>query len=369
MGRKLVLFAIAILVLIAGLGCAKAPQDGGDVVEFSNPPESQRFKGKGGPAGMATRVIELDHYLLGYGQENPRLHIEYANVSSKTIKIEIGIIWYIARDLVADQFPQHDIRPPVLPGQGETLVYTPGAGPPSKLVNYYVIVRSLWDEQLPHVSLGRIVEPTESMPIPRQVTSVSATLEKANLDQSELNELRRVLWEFLTHVKKTADGGQKQLLIQAGVLADAIRSDSELVDLIGRKTVEERLILDTLATAFAAGLSYWGNTFHGIDIPSPIGKLIAEGAEELGNRIAEWWWLEEVSLLNVNTITGTMDIVYDRRSGEIWANVDVYAPMGQIYMYIPVEPVLVSPEGGGNVVLSEGVRPVIERCKIIYRIR
>jgi hypothetical protein len=160
--RKLMPVAAAILLLMIGIGCAPEERDGSDVLVFSNPPESQRFTGNYGATRAAEEVVDFEHYLLGYGTDNPRLYIEYRNTSDRTIKIEIGIIWYIALDLIPDQSPQHDIRPPILLGQGERLVYTPSVETPSKLIDYYVEVHSLLDEQLPHVSLGPLVGPMES---------------------------------------------------------------------------------------------------------------------------------------------------------------------------------------------------------------
>jgi len=352
-------------------GCTPQSEQGNghndnNVVVFSNPPESQRFKGGYGPSFAAQQVIELDHYLMGYKGENPRLYIEYTNISNETVKIDIGIMWLVAHNDIVRQVGQHDIRPPISPGQSERLTYRPIVESPSEIVNYYIGVHSLLDEQLPHVAFGPQVGPEE-------VTTSSpghTTIEVANFNLPDLIELRKVVGEVLLCTKMRANEDEKRLVDQAEVVLAVIKPKAELHDLVRAKTEEERLLLDGLATVFAEGLKYWARVFHNIDVPSPIGEAIAKAAEELGNQIAEWWWLGEVGFANITKAgTGVMRIVYDRRPGEVWVIVDVYNPPGQLYMYIPVEPALASYPGVGNVILSEGVKPVIDKCKIAYRFR
>ena len=103
-------------------------------------------------------------------------------------------------------------------------------------------------------------------------------------------------------------------------------------------------------------------------IPSLIAGAVATGAEELGNRIAEWQALGQLGFARVTqTANGMMEVVYHKGLGEVWVDFHVYSPAGRVCLYIPVEPALVSSEGGGNILLSEGVRPVIENCRIAYR--
>lgn len=167
---KLILAVVAILILSSvavTVSCAPQSEQGKDhednnVVVFSNPPESQRFKGDYGPSFAAQQVIELDHYLMGYKGESPRLYIEYTNISNETVKIDIGIMWLVARNDIVRQVGQYDIRPPISPGQSERLTYRPIVESPSEIVNYYIEVHSLLDEQLPHVAFGPQVGPEEA---------------------------------------------------------------------------------------------------------------------------------------------------------------------------------------------------------------
>lgn len=370
MFRQLALSFGAILILMSSFilpGCSLQNEQGGDyesnnIVVFSNPPESQRFKGDYGPSVAAQSVIELDHYLVGYKSDNPRLHIEYTNISNGEVKIDIGIMWLVARDDIVRQVGQHDIRPPISPGQSERLTYRPVVESPSEIVSYSIVVHSLYDEQLPHVVFGPQIGPEDVKRTPTQ----TITVEIANLRRPELIELRRVIGDVLNRTRITANEDEKRLLSQAEIVIDVIKPNVDVRDLVRDKTEEERLVLDMLSGAFAAGLQYWAKVFYNIDVPSPIGGAIAKGAEELGNRIAEWLWLGEVSLAKVTySDVGTMDIVYE--PGVIWVSVYVCNPAGQIYMYIPVEPALASSEGSGNVVLSKGVRSIMGNCKICYR--
>ena len=197
---------------------------------------------------------------------------------------------------------------------------------------------------------------------PAPTTAAKAELEVANLNRSELTELREVVEEVLVQVKIIADEDQKSLLDQAEILLGAIQPESELRDLVGEKTEEERLILDLLEGIFAVGADYF------YKIPSLIAGAIAKGAEELGNQITEWQVLGQVSFARVTrTDSGIMEVVYHKEQGEVWVSFDIYDPVGRVVMYIPVEPALVSSEGGGNILLSEGVKPVLENCRIAYQ--
>ena len=196
-----------------------------------------------------------------------------------------------------------------------------------------------------------------------------STLEVANLGLSDLRELRGAMVEVLESADTIANEEEKTLLTKAKLIVDGITFDAEIRDLIGEKTEEDRLKLDFLGKAFAAGVIWWAGVFHGIDIPpSPVLDAIPRGAEELGNRIGAWLVLGQTGYVKVtDPDSGIMDVLYETGSGVIWAQFQVYEPVGYIYIRVPVEPVLVSAEGQGNIILSEGIRPIMENCRIAYR--
>lgn len=197
----------------------------------------------------------------------------------------------------------------------------------------------------------RVTQPSVSYPI----------LEVANFNLSELIESRKVVSEVLSHAKTVADENQKRLADQADIIMVTIQPDSNLKDAVANKTEQQRFILDILKGIFSVGAEYF------YKIPSPIAGAIANSAEELGNRIAEWQVLGQLSYAKITSKTGVMEVVYHKRLGEVWASFDISNPVGRVVMYIPVEPVLVSPEGSGNILLSKGVRPVLEKCRVAYR--
>jgi len=200
---------------------------------------------------------------------------------------------------------------------------------------------------------------------PEKVTqpSVSSSIiEVANFNLSELIELQKVVGEVLSHAKTVADENQKRLVNQAEALLGAIQPDSKLRDIVTEKTEEQRLILDFLKGIFAIGAEYF------YKIPSPVAGAIAKSAEELGNQIAEWQVLGQLSFARITQPdTGVMEVVYYKHLGEVWASFDISNPVGRVCIYIPVRPALVSPAGGGNILLSEGVRPILENSKVAYR--
>lgn len=211
-------------------------------------------------------------------------------------------------------------------------------------------------------SVAGTPEPTELEPTTPEPTTPAATLEVANFDLPELIELRKAIEEVITTARLIANEEERRLLSQTDVVLGAIQSDSKLHNLVAEKTEEDRLILDVLGGIFSVGVEHFYN------IPSPVAWAITKGAEELGNRIAEWQVLGHLSFATVTQPdSGIMEVVYYKEQGEVWVNFDIYDPVGRVAMYIPVEPRLVSYEGRGNVVLSEGVRPVMERCRIAYR--
>jgi len=200
---------------------------------------------------------------------------------------------------------------------------------------------------------------------------ISATaLQVANLGVSELIELRSVIREVLTQAELTANEDENLLLNQSEIVLEGIASDSELCDIVGEKTEEDRLKLDLLSKTFAAGVIWWAKVFHGVAIPpSPVFDAITAGAEDLGNRIGAWLVLGQTGYVKMtDPDNGVMDILYETGSGVIWAQFQVYEPAGGIYIRVPVEPRLVSSEGGGNIILSEGIRPIMETVRIAYRL-
>lgn len=195
---------------------------------------------------------------------------------------------------------------------------------------------------------------------PTQVPT--ATLEVANISPPELIELRKVVGEALEYVKTSANEDQKRLVSQAEIVLGVIQSNSTLRDIVREKTEGQRLVLDLLQSIFGVGAEYF------YKIPSPVAEAIAKSAEELGNRIAEWQVLGQLSFARITQPDkGVMEVVYHKGLGEVWASFDISNPVGRVCIYIPVKPALVSPAGGGNILLSEGVRPVLENCKVAYR--
>ncbi len=196
---------------------------------------------------------------------------------------------------------------------------------------------------------------------PSEPTTPAATLEVANLNLSELIELREAIEQFITSARLIANEEETRLLSQANVVLAAIQSNSNLHNIVAEKTEERQLVLDILGGIFRVGVQRFYN------IPSPVAWAITKGAEELGNRIAEWQVLGCLSLATVTQPdSGVMEVVYHKEQGEIWANFNIYDPVGRVCMYIRVEPALVSFEGGGNILLSEGVKPVTGKCRIAY---
>ncbi|MBN2570443.1 MAG: hypothetical protein JXB42_13535 [Deltaproteobacteria bacterium] len=364
--KQIIYFLLSSLIAIltaTPLGCSNTQntQEQENVINFSNSPESQRFKGL--CSNEAKTLIELDHYLLGIG-EDPCLYVNYKNISNEPIRLDIGIEWTTSENLLIQTVRQHDVRNVIQPGQEEELVYKPAVvTTPSTISNYHILIYLPDKFRLPYPSLGPQVSPFKSSsPI-----VLIASIEKANLSRSELFELQKAINEVITQEARVASDLEKSLLSQASKLVMSTGS-SNAVDILREKTPQQRMVLDGLATAFADALNYWGKTFHGIEISSLIGKSIAKGAEGLGNKIAEWLWMGEVGLLRIKEPnTGVMDVAYDMSVGEIWVNTEVYSPACSVNMYIPLEPTVVSSEGVGNIILTEGVRPAFERCKIIYR--
>ena len=200
---------------------------------------------------------------------------------------------------------------------------------------------------------------------PKEVTRPEVTsgkLEAANFNLPELIELRKVVGEVLSRAQTLADEEQKELVTEAEIVLSAIQPNSKLQDLVAEKTEGERLILDLLEGIFAVGAEYF------YKIPSPIAGAVSKGAEALGNQIAEWQVLGQMGFARITQPdSGAMEIVYYKHLGEAWVSFDIYDPVGRISMYIPVEPAAVSTEGTGNILLSEGVRPVLENCRVAYR--
>jgi hypothetical protein len=365
--KRLILSGLLIFVVLSVWSCTSESDNDGDVLIFNNPPESQRTIGTYSPSVAAQPLIELDHYMLGI-REDPRLHITYTNISNDTVQIEIGIMWLWSEERLIEIGYQHDVREPILPGQTETLVYRPLVESPSDIIDYCIEVHSLLTERLPHVSLGPQVGPEESVRTPGQMVSSTITLEKANLDEREIEELRHVVSEVLEYAEWTASSEERELLDQGVILVNSISSATSVKDILREKTEEERFLLDVLGETLAAGLQYWGVIYGGVFVPSPVGEKVAEGTEELGNSIAEWLWMGDLSLLRlIDNVGSALDIVYDGRPGEIWVTMTLNEPMGHIYLYIPVKPTLSSLQGKGRVDLSNGVNPIMDECLVTYK--
>lgn len=214
----------------------------------------------------------------------------------------------------------------------------------------------------PAFTLGVSTSERPSPSVTPSPSNAVANFEVANLDRSELLELRRVIEEALAYAKVLANQDQKQLLVQAEEVLAQIQAQTELRDLVAEKTEERRLILDLLEGLFSTGVEYF------YKIPSPISEAMAKGAEELGNRIAEWQILGQLSFARVtDPDVGKMEVVYYKGRGEVWASFDTCNPAGQVCVYVPVEPALVSPAGGGNILLSKGVKPIAGKSRIAYR--
>ncbi len=336
-----------------------------DVITFDNPPESQRTLSPYSPSGVVQSTIELDHYMLGVG-EDPLLHISYENISGDTIQLELYIEWTIQEETGIKSVRQGDLRPSVLPGRGEKLIYKPRVYNTSSIVGYLLFVHFPQKAQLPWAwSNAPRVGPTEAVGIGEEVVGVSkplSSIEVANFDLSELIELRQVVEEVISSMRLMANEDERSLLNQAEMVLETIQSDSKLRNIVAEKTEEEKLILSILGGIFSVGVEHFYN------IPSPVAWAIAKGTEELGNQIAEWQVLGHLSLATVTQPdSGIMEVVYEKQEGEIWVNFDIHDPVGKVAIYVSVEPRLVSSEGTGNMVLSEGVRPVMEKCRIAYR--
>lgn len=193
--------------------------------------------------------------------------------------------------------------------------------------------------------------------------------EVANISLSELNELCDILDEVITNKVQTANKEEQLLLNQTKVILDTITHDMETKDLISEKTEEERLLLDILSSIAATGLSYWARIFHGIDIPSQIWEKVAEGAENLGNEIAEMLWGGDVGFAKITeTNTGFLEIIWNKYAAEIWASIYINSQTGQIHMHIPIELGVPLQEENRNPLLSNiANRPIIDEVRVAYR--
>jgi len=213
-------------------------------------------------------------------------------------------------------------------------------------------------------------QPTSDIQVPESVTETStpdqvpdATFETANLSLSQLIELRQVVEEVITTAKLVAGEDERDLLDQAGIVLKAIQPGVGVHDLVAEKTQDEKVTLAILGGIFSVGAQTV------LEIPSPTAAAIVLSAEELGKRIGEWLVLGQLGYGTVTRPdTGAMGIIYKRDLGELWVDFDTYNPVGRVVMYIPLEPRLVSSTGGGNVVLADGVKPVLESVTIAYRL-
>lgn len=75
-------------------------------------------------AGSHRMIKVLDHYLSEL-ERDPRLRIDYQNISSEPIRVRIQIFWLDQNGLIITGAVQENNRGPISPGQGETLIYSP----------------------------------------------------------------------------------------------------------------------------------------------------------------------------------------------------------------------------------------------------
>jgi hypothetical protein len=114
--------------------------------------------------GARYTVKVIDHYLVERG-EDPRLHLEYQNISDEPIRVKIGIRWTDENGLFLEDGGQENTRGPIPPGQVESLIYRPRSDlSPGEIANYYLqIWAEDWDTPgLPTMSVGPEVEPGEA---------------------------------------------------------------------------------------------------------------------------------------------------------------------------------------------------------------
>lgn len=193
---KFLLVATAICVLtttILVLGCSSERAQEDRVITFDNPPESQRVRSPYSPSGVVQSTIELDHYMLGV-DEDPLLHISYVNISGDVIQLELCIQWAIQEEMHISNAFQSDLRPPVLPGQGEELTYKPRVDKPSSITGYLLMVHFPQRAQLPWAWSDKPrVGPTDVVSIAEEVVPATAT-EVTKIDLVEtLAELKNAM--------------------------------------------------------------------------------------------------------------------------------------------------------------------------------
>jgi len=189
----LVTTVLAMLVTTVLISSCANGRGEGNVITFDNPPESQRVRSPYSPSGIVQSTIELDHYMLGVG-EDPLLHISYVNINRDAIQLELCIQWTIQEEMLISNAFQSDIRLPVLPGRGEKLTYKPRVDKPSSITGYLLMVHFPQRAQLPWAwSDTPRVGPTDVASIAEEVipaTAMEAT--KADLVDT-LAELKNAM--------------------------------------------------------------------------------------------------------------------------------------------------------------------------------
>ncbi|MBA7476348.1 hypothetical protein ES707_11733 [subsurface metagenome] len=189
----LVTTVLAMLVTIVLTSSCANGRGEENIITFDNPPESQRVRSPYSPSGIVLSTIELDHYMLGVG-EDPLLHISYVNISRDAIQLELCIQWTIQEEMLISNAFQSDIRPPVLPGRGEKLIYKSRVGKPSSITGYLLMVHFPQKVQLPWAwSDTPRVGPTDVVSIGEEVVPATATeATKADLVET-LTELKNAM--------------------------------------------------------------------------------------------------------------------------------------------------------------------------------
>ena len=152
---------------------------------------------------------------------------------------------------------------------------------------------------------------------------ITSGLEVANFDYwSELIALREVVLSVLAQArgKLKADEEQKlSLLTRADALISKIERGQPVRYPIreGGPTTKHRVI----------------NEIVGLVLQFPTW-----GVEDVTEAVTESLTLGELGLLNIKEAgQGAIYIAYKKDSQEVWVDINLYDPVGQIYMFIPVE--------------------------------
>ncbi len=160
---------------------------------------------------------------------------------------------------------------------------------------------------------------------------ITSGLEVANFDYwSELIALREVVQNVLGQARGKLGADEEQelsLLTRADALISKIERGQPVRYPLreGGPTITHRVI----------------NEIVGLVLGFPTGLVLSAagwGAENVIEAVTESLTLGELGLLNIKEAgQGVIYIAYKKDSQEIWVNINLYDPVGQIYMFIPVE--------------------------------